>query len=158
MRYKLISLLILGLLIFQACSVNRSNTPDKYQQETFDSLKFLEDAISDTPYSALIQYTGDDIISDLKDNVEKHIYHAKVLETYRGQKFENISFYLYCEEGEGLNIDDEPVVITLCNDNEGFYWPGVGAEFEASQEVVREARRISKKYSSAKQQSFPYCK
>lgn len=147
----------MGLLIFQACA-NHTNATDKYQQETFDSIRFLEGAISDTPYSALIQYTGVDVIREQKDNVEKHIYHAKVIETYRGQKSENISFYLYCEAGEGLDNDDKPVVITLCNDNEGLYWPGVGAEFEASQEVIRAARRISKKYRSVKQQSFPYCR
>lgn len=172
MKYKASTALILCFFIVQSCGVNRADTPDKFQKVALDpvqeqetsasTIERLEEFISGTPYSALIQYTGVDVSSvpDPYPNddyaEEKHIYHAKVLETYRGQKQENINFTLYCEKGEETNIDNELVVITLCINNEGFFWPGTGSEFTASEEIIETARRIAQKVIFD-ERSFPYC-
>lgn len=172
MKYKVSTVLILCFFIVQSCSVNLADTPDKFQKVALDpvqeqeasasTIQRLEEFISNTPYSALIQYTGVDVntVPDPYPNddyaEEKHIYHAKVLETYRGQKQENINFILYCEKGEETSIDKEPVVITLCINNEGFFWPGTGSEFPATEEIIKTARRIGQKVKFD-ERSFPYC-
>lgn len=156
-------MLILGLLLVQACSIIRDSKPeDKDLQENYYVLQHLESVMKDTPYCALIQHTGVDIVPIIDpfpndgDEEEKHIYHAKVLETYRGQKLNNISYTLICEKGEETTINKKPFIITLCVDKEGFFWPGTGSDFEATQEIIKTARRISQEFKSVKQ-SFPYC-
>ena len=163
MKYKITTMLILGSLLVYACSGIRDGEPaDKDSQEKYDVLQHLESVMKDTPYCALIQHTGVDIIPvqdpfpDDGDVEEKHVYRAKVLEAYRGQKLKNISYTLVCEKGEEANISKQPFIITLCVDKEGFFWPGTGSDFEATQEIIKTARRISQKLKSVKQ-SFPYC-
>jgi len=163
MTCKTIIILILGLLITQSCSVNHADTPKRYKQEMSTIMvEELEFAISSTPYSALIQYTGVNIIPILDSypanelTEEKHIYHARVLGTYRGKQFDNISFSLVSEKGDGLINDKKLVVITLCVDSKGFFWPGTGSEFPATEEIIKAAQRISQDIKSVKQ-SFPYC-
>lgn len=163
MKNKIMTMLIIELLLVCACSGIRDGEPtDKDLQEKYDVLQHLESVMKDTPYCALIQHTSVDIIPvpdpfpNDGDVEEKHIYHAKVLETYRGQKLKNISYTLVCEKGEETTIIKQPFIITLCADKEGFFWPGTGSDFEATQENLKTARRISKKLKSVKQ-SFPYC-
>jgi hypothetical protein len=172
LAYLAAGLVILCFFIVQSCSVNRADTPDKFQKVALDpvqeqeisvsTIQRLEESISGTPYSALIQYTGVDVSTvpdpyPNDDNVEeKHIYHAKVLETFRGEKQENINFTLYCEKGEETSIDKEPVVITLCINSDGFFWPGTGSEFPATEEIIETARRIAQKVIFD-ERSFPYC-
>lgn len=162
MKHKIMTILILGLLLVQACNDIQANAPDKGQQEKYDVFQHFKNVMKDTPYCALIQHTGVDIVSvpdpfpDDGDVEEKHIYHAKVIETYRGQTLKNISYTLVSEKGEGTTIIKKPFIITLCVDKEGFFWPGTGSDFEATQEIIKTARRISQELKSVKQ-SFPYC-
>ncbi|MFZ1985092.1 MAG: hypothetical protein WAU91_11805 [Desulfatitalea sp.] len=163
MKYIAMLIFIFGLLIIQSCNFNHAGTPDVSRKEPQASMmEALEYAISSTPYSALIQYTSDDVSSIPKSypanelDEEKHIYHARVLETYRGERQTNISFTLICEKGDGLINDEKPVVVTLCIDNEGFFWPGTGSEFPATKEIIKAAQRISQNVKFEKQ-SFPQC-
>lgn len=155
--------MILGLLLVQSCSTNnRDGVPEKFQEEKPALIQALENAISDTPYSALIQHISVDVISvpDFNPNddyvEEKHIYHAKVLGTYRGQKLKNINYTMFVEKGEAAFINKEPFVVILCVNNEGFYWPGTGSSFPATDEILKAAKRISQN-GKLTQQSFPYC-
>lgn len=179
MKYKIISIgFMLGLLLFQSCNVKHAdNIPDESQQETFDMMKGLEFAIREAPYCALIQYTGVDVVPLPDDEPEasnqpippgvaiaakdeKQIYHARVLETFRGQHLKKISYMFVCEKGEyaseHVSIVGKTSVVTLCIDNEGFWYPGTGSEFPATGEVIKAARRIGQKVKSVKK-SFPYC-
>ena len=163
MKYIIMTMSILGLLLVQACSgIQNSEPADNDLQEKYDIFNHLESLMKDTPYCALIQHTGVDIVPlpdafpNDGDEEEKHIYHAKVLETYRGQKLSNINYTLVCEKGEGTTIIEKPFIIALCVDKEGFFWPGTGSDFEATQETIKTARRISQELKSVKQ-SFPYC-
>lgn len=158
MKLKLIIYLIIVLLLFQACSVKHVDSPVKLpqQREAF-MLEAIEDFISSTPYCALIQHTSVDVSPDPNDPYsEKNIYHARVLETFRGQNFNNISYILISDKGADSTLIKEPVVITLCADKEGFFWPGTGSMFEATEEVVKKARKIGQKLNFVKQ-SFPDC-
>ncbi len=157
MKYKaVIFIMLLGLLVVQSCSIN--DTPEKIQKEELAFIiQTMEDAISTTPYSALILHASVDVISVLDDDsIEKHIYHAKILETYRGQKLENISYTMFVEKGETVFTNKEPFVVILCVNNEGFYWPGTGSSFPATEKIVEAAKRISQNVKLI-QQSFPYC-
>ena len=177
MKYKIIIILILELLLFQACNVKHTDISDQSHQETFDMMKGLEFAIKEAPYCALIQYTGVNVVPFPDDEPEgtdqsippdvavaakdeKQIYHARVLETFRGQHLEKISYVLICEKGEyaseHASIVGKKSVVTLCLDNEGFWYPGTGSKFPATEEIIKAARRISQEVKFVKQ-SFPYC-
>lgn len=158
MKFKLLIFLTIVLFLFQACSVKYVATQDNLQQqrEAF-MLEAIEDFISSTPYCALIQHTSVDVRPDSNDHLsEINIYHAKVLETFRGQEFNNISYVLISDKGSDPTLVKEPVVITLCADKEGFFWPGTGSIFEATEEVIKKARRIGQKLKFVKQ-PFPDC-
>ncbi len=163
MKYKILTILTFGLLIVSSCSVKHVATPDQYDQETLASMmEALKNAITDTPYCALIQYTSVEVVPvpdpyPEDDNVEeKHIYHARVLKTFRGQQLNNISYISFSEKGDGARISAEPVIIALCVENEGFYWPGVGSVFPATEDVIKSAQRIGQRLKFVKQ-SFPDC-
>jgi hypothetical protein len=153
----------LGLFIFLSCSSKQIAVPDKSEQQRLAfMMEALEDFISDTPYCAIIQHTSVDVVPipdpDPNDDdvEEKHIYYAKVLETFRGQQLENISYITITEKGESATISTEPVVITLCVGKEGFLGLGTGSVYPATEEVIKAARRISQKVKSGKQ-SFSFC-
>ena len=167
MKYKILIILTLGLLIVPSCSVKHVATPDQYDQETLASMmEALENAITDTPYCALIQYTSVEVVPvpdpDPNDDdvEEKQIYHARVLETFRGQHMKKISYMLICEKGEyaseHASIVGKKSVITLCLDNEGFWYPGTGSKFPATEEVIKTAQRIGQRLNFVKQ-SFSDC-
>ena len=162
MKYIIMPILILELFIVSSCSVKHVVTADKTEQESALMIEALENAILDTPYCALIEYTSVEVFPlpdpypDDDDVEEKHIYHARVIETFRGQQLDNISYISFSEKGDGARISAEPVVITLCFGNEGFYWPGVGSLFPATEDVIKSARRISQKAKFDKQ-SFSDC-
>ncbi len=111
----------------------------------------LVEAIANTPYSALIRITLVNPIdlptTDNSDDYydQKIIYHADVIETYRGNAKKNIAFTMYTEKGEELSFPQTPFIITLCQSNEEFYWPGVGAVFSADTRLRNIAKKIAKK-------------
>jgi len=163
MNYKILTILILGLLMVPSCSVKHVAATNKTEQQRLAlMMEALEGFISNTPYCALIQYTSVDVVPvpdpypDDDDVEEKHVYHAKVLETYRGQQLDNISYIETTESGEGAHISAEPVVVTLCVDKDEFFWAGTGSVYPATDEVIKAARRISQKVKSVKQ-SFTFC-
>jgi hypothetical protein len=164
MKYKIrIIFILIGVLIVLSCSSKQIIVPDKSEQHRLAlMMEALEGFISNTPYCALIQYTGVDVVPipdpDPNDDdvEEKHIYHAKVLETFHGQQMQNISYIETTAKGEGAHVSAEPTIITLCIKNNEFFWVGTGSEYPATKEVIKAARRISQKVKSGKQ-SFSFC-
>jgi hypothetical protein len=119
-------------------------------------LESLRDAIAGTPYSALVVHTKVEITSlpvrsgkskkgvEEEADEERHIYHARVLETFKGKAYATIRYESITEKGEAVTLDRKPRVLTLCKESRGFYWPGTGASFPADADILTEARRVAK--------------
>ncbi len=162
MKLQLVSLTLSALLL-QSCGAN-DTSPEKTQSPVHQPLLIqgLTDAITETPYSALVQQMTVDVIplpdTDTSDDYaeEQHVYNAAVLETYRGQPLKNISYAMIVEKGEAAILSKEPVILTLCEKEGIFFWPGVGSKFPASNQVKSVAKAVSKNVD-VKQASFANC-
>ncbi|OHY93737.1 hypothetical protein BI375_19050 [Vibrio rotiferianus] len=115
----------------------------------------LQTAVEETPYSAVVLLTGfEGPEQDGGDNYYK--VQAKVLNGIRGRITTNITFDMYTEVGDSPKIGIDPIIITLCHDEQGYYWPGTGSEFKATQEQVLIAKEAAKKLSD-EQIVFAHC-
>ncbi len=75
---------------------------------------------------------------------ETHRFKARVLETFRGPKLSEISYVIITEPGETSSVHNKPVIVTLCRDEDGYYWPGVGSTFPSNAETRAVAREGAK--------------
>ena len=138
--------------------INTSLTEKEYLQQA----KYFQQALEDTPYVALIKITSVETIElpdpDTSDDYaeQKSIYHARVLETYRGSKSSHISYVMYTEIGDEVEHPKDTFIITLCQSKEGLYWPGVGASFSADKRLIELAKTHSKQLNE-NQVSFSAC-
>ncbi|HDM8233073.1 TPA: hypothetical protein P0E28_002488 [Vibrio campbellii] len=115
----------------------------------------LQTAVEETPYSAVVTLTGfEEPEKDGGDNYYK--VQAKVLNGIRGHITSKITFDMYTEVGDTPKIGIDPIVITLCHDEQGYYWPGTGSEFKATQEQVLIAKEAAKNLSDG-QIVFAHC-
>ncbi|WP_244142891.1 hypothetical protein [Vibrio sp. B1ASS3] len=115
----------------------------------------LQTAVEETPYSAVVVLTGfEGPEKDGGDNYYK--VQAKVLDGVRGHITTNITFGMYTEIGDSPKIGIDPIIITLCHDEQGYYWPGTGSEFKATQEQTLLAKEGAKNLSD-KQRVFAHC-
>ncbi|WP_425668832.1 hypothetical protein ACPSL3_10990 [Vibrio owensii] len=115
----------------------------------------LQTAVEETPYSAVVILTGfEGREKDGEDNYYK--VKAKVLDGVRGHITANITFDMYTEIGDSPKIGNDPIIITLCHDDQGYYWPGTGSEFKATQEQILLAKEAAKNLSD-KQRVFVHC-
>lgn len=140
--------LFLGSCISACASEASQETPVSESADSEMShymLDELKQAIQQTPYSAIIQQTSVDVIAmkdpDPSDEYaeEKHVYHAKVLKTLRGDPGSTIEYFLVTEKGDTPSLEEGSVIITLCKNREGYYWPGTGSIFplnKSTQAVV----------------------
>ncbi len=155
--------LVLSALVLSPCGASDASL-EKAQPPLYQSLLIqgLADAITETPYSALVQQMTVDVIAlpdiDKNDDYaeEQHIYNAAVLETYRGPQLKNISYAVIVEKGKAAMLSKEPVILTLCEKEDIFFWPGVSSTFPASNQVKSIAKAVSKNVD-AKQASFANC-
>ncbi|WP_010447394.1 hypothetical protein [Vibrio rotiferianus] len=115
----------------------------------------LQTAVEETPYSAVVVLTGfEGSGKDGGDNYYK--VQAKVLDGVRGHITTKITFDMYTEVGDSPKIGIDPIIITLCHDEQGYYWPGTGSEFKATQEQVLIAKEAVKNLSD-EQIVFAHC-
>ncbi|WP_404970000.1 hypothetical protein [Vibrio campbellii] len=115
----------------------------------------LQTAVEETPYSAVVLLTGfEGPEQDGGDNYYKA--QAKVLNGIRGHIISKITFDMYTEVGDTPKIGVDPIVITLCHDEQGYYWPGTGSEFTVTQEQVLIAKEAAKNLSDG-QIVFAHC-
>ncbi|MFV8457845.1 hypothetical protein ACNO5M_22485 [Vibrio owensii] len=115
----------------------------------------LQTAVEETPYSAVVLLTGfEGPEQDGGDNYYK--VQAKVLNGIRGHITSKITFDMYTEVGDPPKIGIDPILITLCHDEQGYYWPGTGSEFKATQEQILLAKEAAKNLPD-KQRVFAHC-
>lgn len=125
--------------------------------------EFLRKAVAGTPYSALVVHTRVDIAplagkdrassqgQPAEAGEERHTYHARVLETFRGAKAPSIRYEMVVESGESAELSSQPQIVTLCKGPRGLYWPGVGASFPGGADAVAQARAAAKQAAAASQ-------
>ncbi len=126
-------------------------------------LESLREAVALTPYSALVIHTKVEITplpvrsanakkaGDGEVGEERHIYYARVLETFKGKAYTAIRYEMVVESGEQAVVDSKAQLLTLCKGPSGFYWPGVGASFPDDVEMRSAARSAAKQRHSSKQ-------
>jgi hypothetical protein len=74
----------------------------------------------------------------LESDEVKFVYQVRVIENIRGPKLKKLTYYSIAEKGEDpSSTTPERVILTLCKNHEGFYWPGTGAQFLRTKETRR---------------------
>ncbi|MEH6814533.1 MAG: hypothetical protein V7677_18515 [Motiliproteus sp.] len=120
-------------------------------------LQHINNAVSNTPYSALIKHLSVDAKAvDDDDSIVLHVFHAKVIETYRGDHHESISYQMVVEKDETIGIDEQPFIVTLCQSVNGYYWPGTGAAFSNKVQLINSVK-IAVKNLARQQTNFSDC-
>jgi hypothetical protein len=119
-------------------------------------LENLAAAIRETPFSAVVQHLRVDVVPLGSDEV-KFVYQVRVIENIRGPKLKNLTYYSIAEKGEDPNSAREPVILTLCKDQEGFYWPGTGAQFSRTKNTSAVVEKVRPELS-ADQKVFEQCR
>lgn len=115
----------------------------------------LRNALLHTPYSALIVHTRVDVYpmpdTDPSDDVaeERHVYYARVLETFRGPTHKRIRYEMIVEKGEKPVLSKAPEIVALCNDLGRLYWPGVGTSFPGKPDLLAQARKTKAELAAA---------
>ncbi len=124
---------VLMVLSNQACSNQLDNQRG-----------FLAQSILNTPYTAMISHTQVTKLNSNPDEGDMYVLNAKVLESILGKTLEKISYKIFVEFGEAVILNNEPVIISLCEKDGEYYWPGVGAEMPASTELLELAHQVSR--------------
>lgn len=158
-----ITLLLLAVCFTSACNADTEQGISVPESDVLDyQTGAIGESVVNTPYSALIRVTSVDIThlpdEDKSDEYseQKFTYHADVIETYRGESKKSITYVMYAEGAEQPGSHEKPFIITLCHDDEGFYWPGVGSEFLAHSKLKVLAKKAAKK-ADKKQVEFFLC-
>lgn len=135
------------ICLFCSCRVDGTAQISASERDLALQADAIEQSVLNTPYSALIRITSVDSIQlpddDPSDDYSerKDVYHADVLETYRGESVKNITYLMYVEQGESAEFSRDPFIVALCRSDDGLYWPGVGASFAADEKLVEIARK-----------------
>ncbi|MCG8518673.1 MAG: hypothetical protein MI794_11840 [Pseudomonadales bacterium] len=117
----------------------------------------LIDAIEQTPYAAVVRHVlAERQPSRANDRALVFLHHVEVREVFRGPEIDRLTYALFAEPGESDAAPAEWVIITLCQRNGGYEWPGTGAIFPATEELVAVAREASRDVNP-EQQVFEQC-
>jgi hypothetical protein len=143
-------------------SNNGGSDTNLTDEEIHQQSKYMLQAIKETPYAALVKVISvktidmpdDDPTDDYAE--QKLVYQVKVIETFRGEKRSQLSYDMYIEKGDSVESTSEPFIITLCQSEDGFYWPGVGASFSADKRLISIAKKQTRQLVN-KQISFTGC-
>lgn len=158
-------LLSSALLANQVCAQSASPQVSAMNDE---ERQWLRRSMEATPYSALVIHTKVEISPlsrqftlkkgpHITVTEERHTYHARVLETFRGKSKINIRYEMVVESWEEAGISSKPQIVTLCMGPRGFFWPGPGASFDGEVEAVAVARRVGKQLTSDRSKTFSDC-
>ncbi|WP_077342361.1 hypothetical protein [Pseudocolwellia agarivorans] len=119
-------------LLFVLFSVTQSFTA---KSDVPSDLNGFKQAINNVHYLAKVKITKVEV-SHEDDELEKHVYSADVLATYKGETHKHIRYEMFVEQGEDVVFNSAPVYIALCVDNNAtYYWPGTGSEFKYSSAI-----------------------
>ncbi len=136
MKYMVISKLFITTLMAlsnQACA----NHLDEQQD-------CLVQSILNTPFTAVVTNTQVTKLTSNPDEGDIYLLNADVQEIITGKTETNISYRIFVEFGEDVLVNNEPVIISLCEDDDGYYWPGVGAEFPVTAALLTLAHQAAK--------------
>jgi len=159
------TLLLFMVFLTSACEAGSGKSNHEKQltdSELLNQSKYMQKAIEQTPYSALVKITSvktvdipdDDPSDDYAE--QKLVFQVTVIEAYRGSLSTKVSYDMYIEKGESAEFVKEPFIITLCQSKDGFYWPGVGASFTADKRLIELAKKHASHLDN-KQTSFIEC-
>jgi hypothetical protein len=118
-------------------------------------LEALKRAVRETPFSAVVQHLRVDVLP-LSAEEEKHVYQVRVIQRIRGVAPKRLSYFMVTERGERPSLSKEPVILTLCKNADGFYWPGVGAKFPKTDQTLAVVGALEAELSN-EQTVFPDC-
>ena len=146
---RTILLLTLTTFLIACNSTISAKEPHLTEQESF-----LIESVQNTPYSAVIKHLDVKVIPSDYPKEFQHVYNAKVLKTLKGETLETISYSMLVETEEEPVLEKNPILITLCKDQEGYYWPGTGAQFQNTRSHLELAEKAAALvYDSTKQYS-----
>ncbi|TLX52464.1 hypothetical protein CWC31_01100 [Pseudoalteromonas ruthenica] len=156
MRKGFLSLLVTAFLPFNCCYAGQAPSPGMLDAQQ----DFLQRSVQQTPFSAVVRVHSVSSITDDKALVW-HIYRGEIITPIRGQQSGDISYAMLVEKGEEAVLPAAPVVLTLClHENAAipsdFYWPGTGAEFAITPELLQVAQLASAR-SDRTQKAFIMC-
>lgn len=132
-----ILVVFLGAMINQACA-NQANA----QQE------FLTESVLSTPFTAVVSHKNVTKLSSDENNGDEYELSAEVINLISGKAQKIINYRMFVGFGEEVLLNQAPVIISLCEIKGRYYWPGVGAEFPATQAFIKVARKAAKMKSS----------
>ncbi|EGR0104613.1 hypothetical protein RH728_004031 [Vibrio vulnificus] len=148
-----INLLILVVLMASSASAKSDTDSEVFETQA----PFLIEAIISTPYSAVVIHTNVDVINASDTgSITQFVYEAEVIETLRGKQHKQIRYTLYVEQDEDVILDTTPIIITLCSDNDEYYWPGVDAQFSGASSFVQAAKNNASQVDKH-QSHFAFC-
>lgn len=124
--------------------------------------RFLQSSVAQTSFSAVVHVysvSSTDVADD--PGMEWHVYRARIITPIRGRQSGDVSYAMAVEKGEDTVISEEPVLLTLCvNNNDSpaadFYWPGTGAQFAATPALIQVAQ-LAAAGSDKDQRQFAMC-
>tara|TARA_B100000700_G_scaffold233756_1_gene259004 strand:- start:616 stop:1089 length:474 start_codon:yes stop_codon:yes gene_type:complete len=156
MRKGFLSLLVAAFLPLTCSYAGQAPSPSMLDAQQ----DFLQRSIQQTPFSAVVRVHSISSITDDKALVW-HIYHGEIITPIRGQQSGDISYAMLVEKGEEAVLPAAPVLLTLClNENAAipsdFYWPGTGAEFAITPELLQVAQLAGARSDQA-QTAFIMC-
>lgn len=119
--------------------------------------KALIDAVDQTPFAAVVRHvSAQRQASEASEGELVFLHHVEVRDVFRGPKIDRLTYALFAEPGESDAAPSEWVIITLCQGNGGYEWPGTGAIFPTTEELVAVAREASRDVDP-EQQVFEQC-
>ncbi|MEJ2612300.1 MAG: hypothetical protein P8179_20100 [Candidatus Thiodiazotropha sp.] len=161
-KYLLLLPIVFLTSACEAGSSNNGSDTNLTDAEIHQQSKYMRQAFKETPYAALVEVISvktidmpdDDPTDDYAE--QKLVYQVNVIETFRGEKRSQLSYNMYIEKGDSVESSSEPFIITLCQSEDGFYWPGVGASFSADKRLIAIAKKQARELDN-KQVSFAGC-
>lgn len=159
-----------ALVFISACDGYKSlhpvaestTAPPPKQSALTNEQKFMLESLAGTPYFAQVEYinlrteTLPDSDPDDEFSETLHTFKVRVLEVYRGEDSPLLEFTAITATGENFELPEHPILISLCKNENGFYWPGVGASFPATEANLSLVKRqlIESKSGSG---NYPLC-
>lgn len=151
---------IVYITILSSCGgwVENRSVMKQYAPENADiSPDLVRANIATTDYSALVHVTRGRVKekSPLRrlGGYVNHIYQARVIETFRGPRYDIITFSVMAESDIGPILPEYPVIVSLCGKaRDAMYVPDNGYELPATRALAAAAREFSRKVKSSMNQ------
>ncbi|MEO0443764.1 MAG: hypothetical protein AAFZ92_08510 [Pseudomonadota bacterium] len=132
-----IPVLFLAAMINQACA-NQANV----RQE------FLTESVLSTSFTAVVSHQKVTKLFSNENYGDEYELSAEVISLISGKEQKVINYRMFVEPGEEVVLNQDPVIIFLCETKGQYYWPGVGAEFPATEAFIKTAGKAAKVKSS----------